>query len=94
MDQSPFSSKRRSIKKKDVLVLEVNTYSYTVMVPHGMAGCQQQASASALPIALLATYFHAGILLGLFFDPEDGSDMFLLNLGGLSADYRASYPRR
>jgi hypothetical protein len=26
---------------------------------------------------LPATYFHAGFLLGLFFDPEDGGDMFL-----------------
>jgi hypothetical protein len=26
---------------------------------------------------LPATYFHAGFLLGLFFDPEDGGDMTL-----------------
>jgi hypothetical protein len=26
---------------------------------------------------LLITCFHAGILLGLLFDPEDGSDIFL-----------------
>jgi hypothetical protein len=26
--------------------------------------------------ALLATCLHTGFLLGLFFDPEDGSDMF------------------
>jgi hypothetical protein len=25
--------------------------------------------------ALLATYFHAGFLLGIFFDPEDGGDV-------------------
>jgi hypothetical protein len=30
--------------------------------------------------ALLATCFHAGILLGLFY-PEDGGDMFLRNVG-------------
>jgi hypothetical protein len=30
---------------------------------------------------LLATRFHAGFLLGLFFGPEDGSDMFLRNVG-------------
>jgi hypothetical protein len=30
---------------------------------------------------LLATCFHAGFLLGLFFDPEDGGDMFLRNIG-------------
>jgi hypothetical protein len=33
------------------------------------------------PIALLATYFHAGFLLGLFFDPEDGGDMFFRYVG-------------
>jgi hypothetical protein len=31
--------------------------------------------------ALLATCFHAGFLLALFFDPEDGGDMFLRNVG-------------
>jgi p-aminobenzoyl-glutamate transporter AbgT len=31
--------------------------------------------------ALLATYFHAGFLLGLFLDPEDGGDMYLRNVG-------------
>jgi hypothetical protein len=31
--------------------------------------------------ALLATCFHASFLLGLFFDPEDGGDMFLRNVG-------------
>jgi hypothetical protein len=33
------------------------------------------------PIALLATCLHAGFLLGLFFDPEDGGNMFLRNIG-------------
>jgi hypothetical protein len=33
------------------------------------------------PIALLATCFHAGFLLGLFFDPEDSGDVFLPNVG-------------
>jgi hypothetical protein len=31
--------------------------------------------------ALLATCFHSGILLGLFFVPENGGDMFLRNVG-------------
>jgi hypothetical protein len=31
--------------------------------------------------ALLATFFHADFLLGLFFDPEHESDTFLQNIG-------------
>jgi hypothetical protein len=42
---------------------------------------------------ILATSFHAGILLGLF-DPEDGSDKFLRNNGRFSTDYMMLYPRR
>jgi hypothetical protein len=30
--------------------------------------------------ALLATCFHDGFLLGLFFEPEDGGDMFLRHI--------------
>jgi hypothetical protein len=30
---------------------------------------------------VLATCFHAGFLLGLFFNPEDGGDMFFRNVG-------------
>jgi hypothetical protein len=37
--------------------------------------------------------FHAGFLLGLFFDPEDRGDMFLRNVGWLSTDYTALYHR-
>jgi hypothetical protein len=29
----------------------------------------------------VATCFHAGFLIGLFFDREDGGDMFLRNVG-------------
>jgi hypothetical protein len=34
----------------------------------------------------------AGFLFGLFFDPEDGGDMSLLNVGRLSKDGTALYP--
>jgi hypothetical protein len=40
-----------------------------------LASCQQQATSllcSCLPIALFAACFHAGFLLGLFFDHKDG----------------------
>jgi hypothetical protein len=40
------------------------------------------------------TWFHVGFLLCLFFDPEYGGDIFLRNLGWLSTDYTALYPRR
>jgi hypothetical protein len=42
-------------------------------------------------VALLSTFFHTGFLLGLFFNPEDGGDMFLRNVGWLSTDYTARY---
>jgi hypothetical protein len=32
-------------------------------------------------LALLATCFHVGFLLGLFFNLEDGGDMFLGHIG-------------
>jgi hypothetical protein len=33
-------------------------------------------------------------LVGLFFDRENGGDMFLRNIGWLSMDYTVLYPRR
>jgi hypothetical protein len=35
-----------------------------------------------------------GVLLHLFFDPEDGGDIYLLNVDFLSTDYTALYPGR
>jgi hypothetical protein len=64
---------------------------------------QHQGSVRSIPLYerkeresrdLLATCFHAGFLIGLFFDPGDGGDMFLRNIGWLSTDYTTLYPRR
>jgi hypothetical protein len=41
--------------------------------------------------AMHATCFHVG-LFGLFFDPEYGGDMYLQNVGRLSADYGRYIP--
>jgi hypothetical protein len=43
---------------------------------------------------LLATCFRAGFSFGLFFDPEDGDDIFIRNVGWLLTDYRMLYARR
>jgi hypothetical protein len=37
---------------------------------------------------------HVDFLLSLFFDPENGGDMFLGNVGLFLAVYTALYPRR
>jgi hypothetical protein len=34
------------------------------------------------------------LLAKIFFDPEDGGDMFLRKVGCISTDYTASHPRR
>jgi hypothetical protein len=36
---------------------------------------------------------HVGFLLGFFFNPENGGSMFFRNVGWLSTDYSALYPR-
>jgi hypothetical protein len=37
---------------------------------------------------------HIGLLLGLLFNPEDGSDLFLWNAGSLLTDHNALCPRK
>jgi hypothetical protein len=48
----------------------------------------------ASKLTLLATCLHPGFLLDLFFDLENRGDMFLRNIGWLSTDCTALYPRR
>jgi hypothetical protein len=43
--------------------------------------------------ALFPICFHFGSFLLLFFDPDDGSDMFLRNVGSLPIAYTALYTR-
>jgi hypothetical protein len=45
------------------------------------------------PYALFCMLF-VHLLLGLLFDLEDGGEMFLRNIGWLSADYTELHPRR
>jgi hypothetical protein len=42
---------------------------------------------------LFAICLHAGFLTGLYLNPEDGGNIYL-NIGSLSTDYTAVYPRR
>jgi hypothetical protein len=37
---------------------------------------------------------HAGLLFGLFFDPDDGGNMFLRNVRWVLANYTALYRQR
>jgi hypothetical protein len=43
---------------------------------------------------LLTICFHDDFFFGILFDTEDGGDMFLRNVGSLSTDFTALYPRR
>jgi hypothetical protein len=48
-----------------------------------------------LKTEFLLIYKHSACLLAeIFFDPEDGGDIFLRNIGCISTDYTASHPRR
>jgi hypothetical protein len=42
----------------------------------------------------LHIYLQIETEISLFFDPEDGGDKFLRNVGWLSTEYTALYPRR
>jgi hypothetical protein len=57
------------------------------------SGLKNKASKKSVGKQVASRAFHAGFLLGLFFDPEDGDGMFLQNVSSLSMDYMALYPR-
>jgi hypothetical protein len=42
---------------------------------------KQVAHVLSVSLSVPGICFQAGFLLGLFFDPEDGGDMFLQNIG-------------
>jgi hypothetical protein len=42
---------------------------------------QAERKTSVKANSMIVTCFRAGFLCGLFFDPEDGGDMFLRNVG-------------
>jgi hypothetical protein len=73
--------------------LKVNQYFGGIYRLHSQVPKKSQArkkSESRWQVKLSS----AGFLLGLFFYPEDGGDMSLRNIGLLSTDYTALYPRR
>jgi hypothetical protein len=61
------------VKKSSILM------SYSLFIKS--ADILEEHVASIFWKALLATCFHTGFLLILFFDPEDGGNMFLQNVG-------------
>jgi hypothetical protein len=68
--------------------------SWAFIIPLGEKQCSEEYYfLGHNAVLLLATCFLAGILLG-FFDPEEGGDISLRNIGWLSTDYMALYPRR
>jgi hypothetical protein len=54
------------------------------VTPCSLLGCNRKVDS---PAYLL-------VLVEIFFDPEDGGDMLLRNVGSISTDYTASHPRR
>jgi hypothetical protein len=69
-----------------VLLVHITTVAFSGMKLF-LDVIQQQTNNSACH--LLTCWF----LLNYLFDPEDGGDMFIRNVGCNSTDYTASYPR-
>jgi hypothetical protein len=83
-----------------------STYSLGLCPPDPTVSCQEELTSPASPFCFLynpkfrrtdcsACYLlHVCFVLGLFYDPEDGGDMFLRNVIWLPTNYTALYPRR
>jgi hypothetical protein len=67
--------------KNHIYVISDASKEYDLEI-NGVKDNHQHINASSAECkTLLATCFHAGILLGLFFGPENGDDIFLRNIG-------------
>jgi hypothetical protein len=59
----------------------------SIVEEYHLLGCDAVWSVEMPPAYLL-------VLAEIFFDPEDGGDMFFRNVGCISTDYTASHPRK
>jgi hypothetical protein len=80
--------------KKTGNSIRVLCFSHALTVSCCMTKSYFMVSIHFTAQATLATCFQSDYLLSLFFDHENGGDMFLRNIGWLSTDYTALYPRR
>jgi hypothetical protein len=60
------------------MVTNISYVGFEVLAPVGMRICVLWGITSCTSACYL---LHAGFLLDLFFDPEDGTDMFFRNIG-------------
>jgi hypothetical protein len=72
---------------REEIGIQILTYSLflsTVLIKKrvlfGMPSAYMYVCAPRKPLNCWMDFIHAGVLLGLFFDPEDGGDMFLRNV--------------
>jgi hypothetical protein len=71
-------------------VKEAGAWNITVCMPWRL---EFKWVSAHVTLSRIVSCFHAGSLLGLFFDPEEGGDMFLRNVVWLLTDYTALYHR-